>query len=74
VAQAVDMLPSVPMDYYRVLSDIRAAIPKESVIVNEGANTMDMYDSSRIDSKQAIAIAIAIVMTHSVCVLLSARE
>jgi hypothetical protein len=72
VAQAVDMLPSVPMDYYRVLSDIRAAIPKESVIVNEGANTMDMYDSSRIDSKQAIAIAI--VMTHSVCVLLSARE
>lgn len=33
---------SVPMTYYRVFRSIRALIPKDAVIVSEGANTMDI--------------------------------
>ena len=33
---------TVPMGYYRVLRDIRDAIPQDAMIVNEGANTMDI--------------------------------
>ena len=32
----------VPMSYYRVFKSIRAGIPKDAVIVSEGANTMDI--------------------------------
>lgn len=33
---------SVPMGYYRVLRDIRDLIPKDAIISNEGASTMDI--------------------------------
>jgi len=33
---------SVPMSYYAAYSEIQAAIPKDSLIVNEGSNTMDI--------------------------------
>jgi 2-hydroxyacyl-CoA lyase 1 len=33
---------SVPMNYYRVLKDIRDAIPPGAIIASEGANTMDI--------------------------------
>ena len=33
---------STPMNYYRVLRDIRDSIPAGSIIVSEGANTMDI--------------------------------
>jgi 2-hydroxyacyl-CoA lyase 1 len=33
---------SVPMGYYRVLREIRDVLPRDAVIVNEGANTMDI--------------------------------
>lgn len=33
---------SVPMGYYRVLREIRDALPRDAILVNEGANTMDI--------------------------------
>jgi 2-hydroxyacyl-CoA lyase 1 len=33
---------SAPMNYYRAFRDIKAAIPREAIIVSEGANTMDI--------------------------------
>jgi len=33
---------SVPMGYYRVLKEIHDALPRDAVIVNEGATTMDI--------------------------------
>ena len=33
---------SVPMGYYRVLRDIRDALPKDAMICSEGASTMDI--------------------------------
>jgi 2-hydroxyacyl-CoA lyase 1 len=33
---------SVPMGYYRVLREIRDMLPKDAILVNEGANTMDI--------------------------------
>jgi 2-hydroxyacyl-CoA lyase 1 len=33
---------SVPTNYYRVLKDIREWVPRDAVIVSEGANTMDI--------------------------------
>jgi 2-hydroxyacyl-CoA lyase 1 len=33
---------SVPMSYYRVYKDIRDLIPKDAIIQNEGASTMDI--------------------------------
>ncbi|XP_050417932.2 2-hydroxyacyl-CoA lyase 1 isoform X1 [Patella vulgata] len=33
---------SSPLNYYAALSEIQKAIPKDSIIVNEGANTMDI--------------------------------
>ena len=33
---------SVPMNYYRAFRDIREAIPRNAIIVSEGANTMDI--------------------------------
>ena len=33
---------SVPMGYYRVLREIRDLTPRDAIIVNEGANTMDI--------------------------------
>lgn len=32
----------VPMNYYRAFRDIREAIPRNAIIVSEGANTMDI--------------------------------
>jgi len=31
-----------PMSYYRAFRDIRAVLPKDAIIVSEGANTMDI--------------------------------
>ncbi|GIW13942.1 MAG: oxalyl-CoA decarboxylase [Tepidiforma sp.] len=33
---------SVPMGYYRVYRDIREYIPRDAIVVNEGASTMDI--------------------------------
>jgi 2-hydroxyacyl-CoA lyase 1 len=33
---------SVPMGYYRVFGEIRAQLPRDAIIVSEGANTMDI--------------------------------
>jgi 2-hydroxyacyl-CoA lyase 1 len=33
---------SVPMNYYRVLKDIRDVLPRDAIIASEGANTMDI--------------------------------
>ncbi len=33
---------SMPMNYYRAFRDIREAIPRNAIIVSEGANTMDI--------------------------------
>jgi 2-hydroxyacyl-CoA lyase 1 len=33
---------STPMNYYRAFRDIREAIPRDAIIVSEGANTMDI--------------------------------
>ncbi len=33
---------SVPMGYYRVLREIRDVLPRDCILVNEGANTMDI--------------------------------
>ena len=44
VAKTEPMLDddSVPMTYYRVLREIRDILPKDALLVNEGANTMDI--------------------------------
>ena len=34
--------PSLPMNYYRMYAELCKFIPKDSIIVNEGANTMDI--------------------------------
>lgn len=33
---------ALPMGYYRVFAEIRAALPRDAIIVSEGANTMDI--------------------------------
>ena len=33
---------TVPMNYYRAFRDIKDAIPRDAIIVSEGANTMDI--------------------------------
>jgi 2-hydroxyacyl-CoA lyase 1 len=33
---------AVPMNYYRAFRDIKEAIPRDAIIVSEGANTMDI--------------------------------
>jgi 2-hydroxyacyl-CoA lyase 1 len=33
---------AVPMGYYRVLREIRDALPRDAIVVNEGSNTMDI--------------------------------
>ena len=33
---------SMPMNYYRAFRDIKEAIPRDAIIVSEGANTMDI--------------------------------
>ena len=33
---------STPMNYYRVLKDVRDAMPRDAIIIGEGANTMDI--------------------------------
>ena len=56
---------AVPMDYYRVLADIRAAIPHDAVIVNEGANTMDMYVVlARYRCRRAAEIGLSQLLAH----------
>ena len=44
VTMAAEMMAddSTPMNYYRVLKDVRDSIPRDSIIVGEGANTMDI--------------------------------
>jgi 2-hydroxyacyl-CoA lyase 1 len=43
-ATSEEMLNSdaVPMGYYRVLREVRDAIPRDAIIASEGANTMDI--------------------------------
>ncbi len=33
---------SEPMNYYRALRDVREALPRDAIVVSEGANTMDI--------------------------------
>ena len=70
---------SAPMNYYRAFRDIKAAIPREAIIVSEGANTMDIgrtqlnnYDPrTRLDAGSygtmgvgfGFAVAAAVVQT-----------
>ncbi len=42
---------ATPMNYYRVLRDIRDAMPDDAILVSEGANTMDI-SRSVLDHKQ----------------------
>jgi 2-hydroxyacyl-CoA lyase 1 len=67
-----------PMNYYRVLRELREAMPREAIIVSEGANTMDIgrtqlpnYEPrSRIDAGSyatmgvGLGFAIAAAVTH----------
>ena len=39
---AMEADDSVPMGYYRVLREIREQVPRDAIIVNEGASTMDI--------------------------------
>jgi hypothetical protein len=38
---------SKPLNYYATLNAVHSAIPKNSIIVNEGANTMDIGMSKK---------------------------
>jgi 2-hydroxyacyl-CoA lyase 1 len=40
--EAMERDDSVPMGYYRVLAEIRDQLPRDAVIVSEGASTMDI--------------------------------
>ena len=40
---------SVPMGYYRVFSEIREQLPRDAIIVSEGANTMDIGRSMMLN-------------------------
>ncbi len=44
MAMSAEMMAddSTPMNYYRVLREVRDAMPKDAIIVGEGANTMDI--------------------------------
>ncbi|XP_069768861.1 2-hydroxyacyl-CoA lyase 1 isoform X2 [Narcine bancroftii] len=42
LSQAMAMEKSLPMNYYTVFHAIRALLPKDCIIVSEGANTMDI--------------------------------
>jgi 2-hydroxyacyl-CoA lyase 1 len=42
---------SVPMNYYRAFRDIREAIPRNAIIVSEGANTMDI-GRTQLDNRE----------------------
>jgi 2-hydroxyacyl-CoA lyase 1 len=42
---------SVPMNYYRAFRDIREAIPRDAIIVSEGANTMDI-GRTQLDNRE----------------------
>jgi 2-hydroxyacyl-CoA lyase 1 len=67
-----------PMNYYRVLRDLREAVPADAIIVSEGANTMDIgrtqlptYEPrTRVDAGTfgtmgvGLGFAIAAAVTH----------
>jgi 2-hydroxyacyl-CoA lyase 1 len=42
---------SAPMNYYRAFRDIREAIPRNAIIVSEGANTMDI-GRTQLDNRE----------------------
>lgn len=42
---------STPLNYYAVLSTVQKLIPKDSIIVNEGANTMDIGRTVLLNGK-----------------------
>jgi 2-hydroxyacyl-CoA lyase 1 len=42
---------SRPMNYYRAFRDIREAIPRDAIIVSEGANTMDI-GRTQLDNRE----------------------
>ena len=42
---------TVPMNYYRAFRDIRDAIPRNAIIVSEGANTMDI-GRTQLDNRE----------------------
>lgn len=42
---------SVPMGYFRVLSEVQNAIPSDAIIASEGANTMDIGRSILLNSE-----------------------
>jgi 2-hydroxyacyl-CoA lyase 1 len=41
--QSMFLDDSVPLTYHRVLKELKDQLPRDVVIVNEGANTLDMY-------------------------------
>jgi 2-hydroxyacyl-CoA lyase len=42
---------SMPMNYYRAFRDIKEAIPRDAIIVSEGANTMDI-GRTQLDNRE----------------------
>lgn len=48
-AQANDK--TVPLNYYAVFKTVQANIPKDSIIVSEGANTMDIGRGVLLNNK-----------------------
>lgn len=42
---------SLPLNYYAALSTVQKLIPKDSIIINEGANTMDIGRTVLLNSK-----------------------
>src|SRR5207244_7510533 len=42
---------TVPMNYYRAFRDIKEAIPRDAIIVSEGANTMDI-GRTQLDNRE----------------------
>lgn len=42
---------SVPLNYYAVFKTVQANIPKDSIIVSEGANTMDIGRGLLLNNK-----------------------
>lgn len=42
---------AVPLNYYAVFKTVQATIPKDSIIVSEGANTMDIGRGLLLNNK-----------------------
>ncbi len=47
---------AVPMGYYRVLRELREAMPKDAILASEGANTMDIGRSMILHSEPRLRL------------------